>query len=78
MVNKVARRLAPRNRQGIRVNTKEAVENNTDVEQTQTGNVHRGGRRRRGGRPGKGYFIEQGKKIILIKSSFFSRLFRIL
>jgi hypothetical protein len=62
MVNKVARRLAPRNRHRIRANTKEAVENTNIVDESQPRAARRGGRR--GVRPGNDYFIEQGKKII--------------
>ena len=64
---KVVRRSAPRNRRRSRANTKDAAENNTDVEQSQIQNVGRGGRRRRGGRPGNGYFLEQGIEIIELK-----------
>ncbi len=62
MVNKVARRLAPRNRHRIRANTKEAVENTNIVDESQPRAARRGGRR--GVRPGNDYFIEQGKKMI--------------
>jgi hypothetical protein len=66
LVNKVVRRLAPRNRRRSRANTKEAPENNnTEVEQSQPRNARRGGRGGRGNnRPGNGYFIEQGNKMI--------------
>lgn len=65
MVGKVARRLAPRRRTQSRANAKDANENTTDVEQSQTHNIGRGKRHRRGGnRSGNGYFIEQGKKFI--------------
>ncbi len=64
LVNKVVRRLAPRNRRRSRANTKEVNENNTDIEQSQKLNARRGGRGRRGGQLGNGYFIEQGKKMI--------------
>jgi hypothetical protein len=78
LVAKVTRRLAPRNRRRSRANTKEAGENNTDVEQSQPHNARRGGRGRRGGnRPGNGYFIEQGKKNNLIEYLLISK-FRLL
>jgi hypothetical protein len=61
LVSKVARRLAPRNRRQSQTNPKETTDNNnTDVDQSQTHNVRRGGRGRRGGRPGNGYFMDQG------------------
>jgi len=56
MVNKVVRRLAPRNRRRSRANTKEVIESTTDVEKSQPHSAHRGGR----GRPGNGYFMERG------------------
>jgi len=70
MVSKVARRLAPRNRRRSQTNNKEAGANNdnqqqdnqdnNDVDQSQP-RYPRRGRGWRGGYPGGGYFMEQGK-----------------
>ncbi|CAF5043393.1 unnamed protein product, partial [Rotaria magnacalcarata] len=63
MVNKVARRLAPRYRRQSHQNKKEAKDNaTTDVEkpQTRTTSAQRGRRGGGGRRPGNGYFMENG------------------
>jgi len=71
MVIKVARRLAPRNRRRSKTNNKEANGNNDnqqqdnqdngDIDQSQPRNARRGGRGRRGGYSGGGYFMDQGR-----------------
>ena len=67
MVSKVARRVAPRNRQRSRANTKEGAENtnNTTVEQSESRNARRTRRGKRNGRSDNGYFVEQGELITL-------------
>ena len=77
IVNKVAYRSSLRNRPRKRTTTKEATENTTDVEQTQTRSARRGGRGRRGGRSGNGYFLEQGTVILHLKVQSIP-LFRVL
>ena len=58
MVNKVARRVAPRHRRRSHANAKEVNDkNNIDIEQSRPSSARRG---RRSGRPGSGYFIEPG------------------
>lgn len=71
LVNKVARRLAPRYRKRSQANPKETTENNP-VDGEQKPPQPRNPRRGRGARHrGNGYFIEHGKIIIPYRNFLF-------